>query len=217
MNRHRAVVASCATLVFAALLAPVAVRAGTPPAWMYATPGTRALLGTDGEDAPVAIVCKTAHDYATMESGTTMPANSCTDRAEGTLIVIDSIVPKGANCDQANALLGIHAVDGSWKGYAAIDAVFPLIPAGAIMTLNGSSPQRTTIASGRGAFGAGAPVIGSSATVKFVSFKPASFDRDLLVTVESGPHAGLRGWTFLEQTLVAGKEADRILCPAPKS
>ena len=34
-----------------------------------------------------------------------------------------------------------------------------------------------------------------------------------MVTVESGPHAGLRGWTFLVQTLVAGKETDQMLCP----
>jgi hypothetical protein len=58
--------------------------------------------------------------------------------------------------------------------------------------------------------------LGNSATVKFVSFKPASSDRDLLIAVAAGPHTGLRGWTWLSQSFVAGKEAGMILCPAAK-
>jgi hypothetical protein len=193
---------------------PIPVRAEAPPGWLYATVGSRALLGTDGEDASVAIVCKTAQDYRTMESGKTMPDNSCGSRAEGTAIVIDSIVNERATCDQHRTLLGIHAVDGSWKGYAAITAVYPLIPTGTVLTLKAiSSMPRASIAKDRSLNPNDGTDIGASATVKVVSFKPTSFDRDLLVTVESGPHAGLRGWTWLVQTLIAGKETDVILCP----
>ena len=146
-----------------------------------------------------------------------MPDDSCGSRAEGTTIVIDSIVNEGATCDQHRTLLGVHAVDGSWKGYAAITAVYPLIPTGTVLTLKPiQSMQRASIANERNAGPDGGTDIGSSATVKVVSFKPTSFDRDLMVTVESGPHAGLRGWTFLVQTLVAGKETDQMLCPVPK-
>ena len=173
------------------------------------------MLGTDGEDAPVAIVCKTAKDYRTMESGKTMPDDSCGSRAEGTPIVIDSIVNEGATCDQHRTLLGIHAVDGSWKGFAAITAVYPLIPTGTVLTLKPiQSMQRASIANERSVGPEGGTDIGSSAMVKVVSFKPLTFDRDLVVTVESGPHAGLRGWTFVVQTSIAGKETDVILCPA---
>jgi hypothetical protein len=172
------------------------------------------MLGTDGEDAPVAIVCKTAKDYRTMESGKTMPDDSCGSRAEGTPIVIDSIVNEGATCDQHRTVLGIHAADGSWKGYAAITAVYPLIPTGTILTLKPTSTmRRASIANERSVEPDGGTDVGSSATVKVVSFKPLTFDRDLVVTVDSGPHAGLRGWTFVVQTSIAGKETDVILCP----
>ena len=196
------------------LATTIPVRSEAPPAWLYATVGSRALLGTDGEDASVAIVCKTAQDYRTMESGKTVP-ESCGSRAEGTTIVIDSIVNEGKTCDQHRTLLGIHAADGSWKGYAAITAVYPLIPTGTTLTLKPlASMSRASIANDRKAGPEGGTDIGTSATVKVVSFKPTSMDRDLLVTVESGPHAGLRGWTFLVQTLIAGKETDQMLCPA---
>ncbi len=146
-----------------------------------------------------------------------MPDDSCGSRAEGTTIVIDSIVNEGAACDQHRTVLGVHAVDGSWKGYAAITAVYPLIPTGTVLTLKPiQSMQRASIANERNAGPDGGTDIGSSATVKVVSFKPTSFDRDLMVTVLSGPHAGLRGWTFLVQTLVAGKETDQMLCPVSK-
>jgi len=204
MHRYHAVTAICA------------VRAETPPAWLYAIPGTRAVLGTDGEDNPVALVCKTAQDYDTMDSGKTIPENSCEGRTEGTIIVIDSIVPEGATCDQARALLGIHAADGSWKGYAGSGAVYPLIPTGTLLTLKRFDTMHATIANDRSVNQYGGTDVGNSATVKFISFKPSSFGRDLLVTVESGPHAGLRGWTFLAQTLVAGKDAYRIFCPVSK-
>jgi len=195
------------------LTTPIPVRAEAPPAWLYATVGSRALLGTDGEDASVALVCKTAQDYRMMESGKTMP-ESCGSRAEGTTIVIDSIVNEGAKCDQHRTLLGVHAVDGSWKGYAAITAVYPLIPTGTILTLKPlQSMQRASIANASHVGVEGGTDIGTSATVKVISFKPTSFDRDLLVTVESGSHAGLRGWTFLVQTLIADKETDQMLCP----
>ena len=199
------------------LTTPVPVRAEAPPSWLYATLGSRALLGTDGEDASVAIVCKTVQDYRTMESGKTMPGDSCGSRAEGTTIVIDSIVNEGKTCDQHRTLLGIHAVDGSWKGFAAITAIYPLIPTGTPLTLKPlASMARASIANERNTGPDGGTDIGTSATVKVISFKPTSIDRDLLVTVESGPHTGLRGWTFLVQTLVAGKEADQMLCPASK-
>jgi hypothetical protein len=214
--RYQSATAIFAWAAFVLLSAPVPVRAETPPTWLYATPGSRALLGTDGEDASVAIVCKTAQDYRTMESGKTMP-ESCGSRAEGTTILIDSIVNEGKTCDQHRTLLGIHAVDGSWKGYAAITAVYPLIPAGTTLTLKPiASMARASIANERNAGPDGGTDIGTSATVKVISFKPTSMDRDLLVTVESGPHAGLRGWTFLVQTLIAGKEADQMLCPLSK-
>jgi hypothetical protein len=213
---HRYSAALCASLAVA-LLCAVPVRAEAPPAWLYATLGTRALLGTDGEDASVAIVCNTAQAYRTMESGKTTPENSCGSRAEGTTIVIDSIVNEGTTCDQHRTLLGIHAVDGSWKGYAAITAVYPAIPTGTTLTLKPIALMpRASIANDRSIGPEGGTDIGTSATVKVTSFKPTSFNRDLLVMVESGSHAGLRGWTFSVQTLIAGKEADQILCPASK-
>src|SRR5579862_8096988 len=51
-------------------------RAHELPKWLYFDPGTRAYLGTNGQDAPVAIVCPNAKDYANRQM------SGCTDRDE---------------------------------------------------------------------------------------------------------------------------------------
>jgi hypothetical protein len=96
MQRYHVAAAICGSLIVATLSTAAPAGAEAPPAWLYATVGTRALLGTDGEDVPVAIVYETAGDYKAMISGKTVPDKSCGSRPEGTVIVIDAIVPEGA-------------------------------------------------------------------------------------------------------------------------
>jgi hypothetical protein len=183
------------------------LAAETPPAWLYATPGSHALLGTDGQDAPQAIVCPSAAAYKTM-------SGSCFGGKESTPIVIDAVVPTDGTCD-ARALLQIHATDGSWRGFANIEAVYPAIPAGTVLQIRTSDPVATISSDKKASQGSGTALT-SASTVKVISFVPAYQDRDLLVTVVSGPHTGLRGWTLAAYTSAAGRQAAVILCPNGK-
>ncbi len=183
------------------------VRARDLPAWIYATPGTRALLGTDGEDAPTAIVCNSPAAYKAQTEG------ACFRRKEGTVVVIDAIAPQGANYNQLHTLLRVHAENGSWHGYADIGAVYPMIPPSTVLTLKPVDSQRATLANQRAVNPDGGTDLEKSATVKVVAFDPTYEDRDLLVTVLSGTHAGMRGWTYAVQTVVGGREANVSLCP----
>lgn len=166
------------------------------PQWLYIEPGARAFLGTDGEDDAVALVCPKP-----------IEANeSCIGRTEGMPIVIDAIAPAGEPCTH-NTKLKIHAVDGSWKGYASIDAVQAPIPAGALLELR-TPPQSEpfqAFATRRNV--TKDPGIAIDATLRVVRFDPRTNDpsgstRDTLVAVTSGSHAGAQGWVFSSATTV---------------
>lgn len=164
------------------------------PQWMYIVPGARAFLGTDGEDAPVAIVC-----------GRPGKVNdSCTGRDEGTPIVIDGIVPSGKPCTNETSLK-VHAANGSWKGYVGINAVQAPIPAGTLLELNTSRQPEMSEMFGVQRNVDKDPGRAIDATLRVIRFDPKTNDpsgstRDTFVTVTSGSRAGSQGWVFASAT-----------------
>jgi hypothetical protein len=192
--------------------APLRTAAQSLPDWIYATPGTHAWLGADEGDAPTATVCPTAAAYAAFAKSYA-PGKGCTARKEGTAVVVDATLPGGPACDQRTAVVRVHAADGSWHGYTGIGSVEPAIPAGALLAMHPANGQAATIAASRNADSTAGIDLGSSTTVKVVKFAVDSSERDLLVTVVSGPNAGKRGWTYAVQAAAHGAPANVLLCP----
>jgi hypothetical protein len=201
--------ALAASLVAGLFLSIAPASAAQGPAWLYLTPGTRAVLGTDGQDAPQAIVCPSAKAYSGEMS-------TCFDGAEGTIVVIDSTFPSG-KCDE-KTLVEIHSVSGKkWHGFAAISAMYPLIPPDTILKIKANDSSHLTISSDRKAAENSGTDLGASATIKIVAFEPTYEAREILATIVSGPHAGTRGWIDgANMTLPDGRPAVVPLCPAPQ-
>lgn len=170
------------------------------PGWLYIEPGRRAYLGTDGEDAPVAIVCPT------VKASKRGPAGGCDFRAMGTPIVIASIGSNGYPCDHSTQVQ-VRAADRSWNGYVNVDAIEPAVPPGTLLQIR-PDPDRPGVQP----FGIGrvpykdSGIAMNGATVRVIAFDPKAPDntRDTAVAVTTGARAGTQGWVFLLDTALKG-------------
>jgi hypothetical protein len=177
------------------------------PAWLYLVPGTRAFLGTDGQDAPVASVCGSVMAVDKRTFG------RCPDRAMGTPIVIEGLADGGYPCDHSTQV-HVRAADGSWSGYVSVDAVEPAVPHGTLLKVERFAEDPQPFGTRRSVDKD--PGIASDATVRVDGFDPKAPDRvrDTRVTVTSGAHVGKNGWVLLYDTILDDVPVPPVMvCP----
>jgi hypothetical protein len=204
---YRAFAASGLAAVLLSIATPALAQA--PPAWVYATPGTRIVLGTNGQDSDIMMVCNSP------DAMRAMAQNACSGRKEGTPVVIEAVVPApGKKCSDPKTVLRIHASDGTWHGFVDMDSVYPLVPAGTTLTLKSpNAGQPLTLATNRQTGDDQGTRLEDSVTVKVIAFSPGYEVRNLHAVVLSGAHAGKQGWIDAFMGFAGKTAAFTLLCP----
>jgi hypothetical protein len=185
--------------VLTGTLAACVAAAAAVPAWLIAKPGALAFTSAGEEDSPTTPVCATVAAYRLYvnENG----AKGCVERPAGVKVVIDAIIPTTG----IGAIAKLHAENGAFAGYTALTELLPRVPSGVAVTLAPAADENLTISSSRIAeLGMGLD-LGPRVPAVTVRFDPAGDDeRDLLVRVTAGKHAGRTGWLFARQAFVGG-------------
>lgn len=126
----------------------------------------------------------------------------CRHVSPGTAAIIDAIFP----CKKTDSDWGyesphvrIHAVDGSWAGFADAAMLQPDIPAGTLIEMTGDWQDPLVMNSDR----VGQTVINDEALVQVLRYDPKR-DMSLYVRILDGADSGQTGWMYIQSAETGG-------------
>src|SRR5215831_9218443 len=137
------------------------------PAWLFAKPGAVVYTSVGDEGSPTTAICDSVATWLKYPQET----KGCTDRPAGVKVVIDAIVPPRPTF---GAIAKVHAKNGAFSGYTAVEELLPPIPAGVAVTLVPGGNEKITLSSSQSAELDAGLKLGSRASAVTVRFDPAS-------------------------------------------
>lgn len=177
------------------------------PAWLKLKPGLKLYTGYDGGNETKVTICSSRTDFQNYASGSSAP---CGQRPPGIKVHVVTVTDDYSVGDGTTNMpeIKIASDDGSWAGWtSAMVSVQPRVPVGTVMKTERQANAPTKIWKHKSdSYFAGGTELAGDTSVQVVKQDPLDpMNCDLYVTVLSGPHAGLTGWTLSSGLMVHGQ------------